>query len=339
VFANNNKDDADDDTSSLDSFGTVAYLPPEMFLQQHQQPMPAMDMFAAGIIMYIILTGSHPFDPTGEASDEEIVKAIQDCGIPGFLDRFAFDERTNGLSLASKELMRQLLNPDPNKRMTSPEFQRNAWIQGRSAASTVLKNSDAKLKRFWQKRFRAAILKKYSNLEDGSSSTILSEARLQKIFRSMDLDGNGEISIDELKSALSGLLGGEKNMLDVLESLDEDGNGTIGYTEFKTIMQMTFDDNDNSNSNNNGESNDKVRAALLKSFAGKSVSSGNDIIISKEDLRRVFDTMDLDGDGTLRVSEIRQALRGILGMEEEAISAWVSKLLLFPLDVHVCTGR
>jgi Ca2+-binding EF-hand superfamily protein len=119
---------------------------------------------------------------------------------------------------------------------------------------------------------------------------------------------------------LSGLLGGEKNMLDILESLDEDGNGSIGYGEFKKIMQMTFDDN--SNSNNNGESNDKVRAALLESFAGK--SSGNDIIVSKEDLRRVFDTMDLDGDGTLRVSEIRQALRGILGMEEEAISAWVS---------------
>jgi Ca2+-binding EF-hand superfamily protein len=102
-------------------------------------------------------------------------------------------------------------------------------------------------------------------------------------------------------------------------------------------MQMTFDDNDNSNSNNNGESNDKVRAALLKSFAGKSVSSGNDIIILKEDLRRVFDTMDLDGDGTLRVSEILQALRGILGMEEEAISAWVSSCCFLWMYMYVGT--
>ena len=49
-------------TNGVDAFpgviGTVAYSPPEVFLQKGATSSPAMDMWATGVIMYILLTGT-----------------------------------------------------------------------------------------------------------------------------------------------------------------------------------------------------------------------------------------------------------------------------------------
>lgn len=33
---------------------------------------------ATGVVMYIMLVGSHPFDPTGDSSDEQILRRAAD---------------------------------------------------------------------------------------------------------------------------------------------------------------------------------------------------------------------------------------------------------------------
>jgi serine/threonine protein kinase len=122
---------------SLNTFGTVAYSPPEM-LQRNKKtnhPTAAVDMFAAGVIMYICLTGSHPFDATGESSNEEIAEAILNSSKEGFLDKSVFGERTRGLSPSSIDLIRRLLHPVPDKRMTSKEFHRHPWIEGHATSA------------------------------------------------------------------------------------------------------------------------------------------------------------------------------------------------------------
>jgi hypothetical protein len=72
-------------------------------------PMPAADMFAAGIIMHIILTGSHHFDPTGEAAEEDIVAVIRNSSTtPGSLDTFVVYERVANLLSSAMNLMQVL---------------------------------------------------------------------------------------------------------------------------------------------------------------------------------------------------------------------------------------
>lgn len=50
--------------------GTIAYAAPE-FLDMRASGC-AMDMWALGVVLYIVLCGSHPFDPTNDATDEEL---------------------------------------------------------------------------------------------------------------------------------------------------------------------------------------------------------------------------------------------------------------------------
>ncbi len=55
-----------------------------------------------------------------------------------------------------------------------------------------------------------------------------------KLFKQIDLNHDGEISIEELKIALSD----EKNksslqeLKEIMESIDTDNNGKLNYTEF-----------------------------------------------------------------------------------------------------------
>jgi serine/threonine protein kinase len=299
-------------SSKLDTVGTIAYLPPEM-LQNKPKLTKAVDMFATGVIMYILLTGSHPFDATGDKSDKEVSMAIQRIGYDeGYLDKFVFNDRTAGLNESCVSLMRSLMHPNPNLRPSSAEFQFHPWIQGSTASPIVMENSDQRLQRFWQKRFRAAILKKYAAATEGGKAS-LSDSNLKHIFQSMDLDGNGELSPAELKSALCELLG-EKNVQAVFDSLDADHSGSIDFDEFKVIMRKKFED---SPGGVQIHENKRIRAAILQKFAADKRT------VSKDDLREVFDAIDLNGDGTIQISELRQVL-GMLGLDDATIADWVS---------------
>lgn len=156
-------------------------------------------------------------------------------------------------------------------------------------------------------------LKKYSNKrtdDDKSRTLCLSESYFRLIFESMDLDGDGELSPeDELRSALSELIG-ERHMQDILiVSMRRNRNGSIDFDDFRTITQMKFEDGDKAQVDD--IPNRLLRAKLVEKFAGSDAGA-----MSKYDWRKDFNTIDLDGDGNLQLSEIVQVLRGVLGVDD-----------------------
>lgn len=64
---------------------------------------------------------------------------------------------------------------------------------------------------------------------------------LKELFKVLDVDGDGSLSLEELKKGLHGKENGE-NILALLHSADTDGSGEINYTEFlaATIDQTVF---------------------------------------------------------------------------------------------------
>ena len=61
---------------------------------------------------------------------------------------------------------------------------------------------------------------------------------VEKIFRTFDLDGDGQITAEELKAALAEL-GEEVTLEDAAERIgtgDTDNNGTITLDEFRILM-------------------------------------------------------------------------------------------------------
>ena len=57
--------------------GTFDYWAPEVVRQD--ACTEAIDMWALGVVMYIMLCGCNPFDPSAVASDKEILSNISKC--------------------------------------------------------------------------------------------------------------------------------------------------------------------------------------------------------------------------------------------------------------------
>ena len=54
---------------------------------------------------------------------------------------------------------------------------------------------------------------------------------LKELFKALDINGDGSLSINELKDGLKGKENGD-TILELLKSADTDGSGEINYTEF-----------------------------------------------------------------------------------------------------------
>lgn len=161
----------------------------------------------------------------------------------------------------------------------------------------------------------------------------------------MDLDGDGTVSREELKRSMmnessSPSIGGNKikqYMLDdIFSSMDEDGSGGIDLEEFKRTMSRKFDGGKKSdcheqvsNDQSLAFSNEQVRGCIFQKFGGmerQGVGNGKRVKYptTRETLRIIFDTMDLNKDGFLQLSEVIAVLRETPQLDEDMISLWVS---------------
>lgn len=100
--------------------GTTAYAPPEVL--QSNPVGEGVDMWALGVITYILLSGTHPFDLANDASDEAIEHNI-------ISNSLCFDDPVwESVSPSAIELIRLLLAPDPHDRPSAEEALEHPWL-------------------------------------------------------------------------------------------------------------------------------------------------------------------------------------------------------------------
>ncbi|KAK1932459.1 Calcium/calmodulin-dependent protein kinase type 1D [Phytophthora citrophthora] len=120
--------DADDKTASF--LGTRGYLAPEML--QRQAYSMSVDMWALGIIVYILLCGCLPFDDDGgKIANEKAARAKFGLRFP----RWA-----SGLSESAKDLLRNLLEVDSANRFTAEQALAHPWVTGARTPNKFLKS-------------------------------------------------------------------------------------------------------------------------------------------------------------------------------------------------------
>jgi len=104
--------------------GTRGYLAPEML--QRQSYNKAIDIWALGIIVFVLLCGCLPFDDDSSRITSEVV----------IKKKFAlrFPRWASNLSEPAKDLLTKLLDVDPKTRITAENALRHPWVSGESAA-------------------------------------------------------------------------------------------------------------------------------------------------------------------------------------------------------------
>ncbi|TYH32633.1 hypothetical protein ES332_D13G003500v1 [Gossypium tomentosum] len=200
----------------MDVVGSPYYVAPEV-LRKHYGP--EADVWSAGVILYILLSGVPPF--WAESED-----GIFDQVLHGDLD-FESDPWPN-ISESAKDLVRRMLIRDPKKRLTAHAVLCHPWIQVDGVAPN--KPLDfAVLSRL--KQFSAMNKLKKMVLRNLSEEEI---AGLKEMFKMIDTDNSGQITFEELKAGLKrvGANLKESEIYDLMQAADVDNSGTIDYGEF-----------------------------------------------------------------------------------------------------------
>ncbi|XP_022976248.1 calcium-dependent protein kinase 1-like [Cucurbita maxima] len=203
-----------------DVVGSPYYVAPEVLRKRYG---PESDVWSAGVIVYILLSGVPPFwAETEQGIFEEVLH--------GDLD-FSSDPWPS-ISDSAKDLVRRMLIRDPRKRLTAYEVLCHPWVQVDGVAPDKPLDS-AVLTRL--KQFSA--MNKLKKMAIKVIAESLSEeeiAGLKEMFKMIDTDNSGQITFEELKAGLKkfGANLKESEIYDLMQAADIDNNGTIDYGEF-----------------------------------------------------------------------------------------------------------
>ncbi|KAL0719101.1 hypothetical protein Bca4012_068425 [Brassica carinata] len=232
-----------------DIVGSAYYVAPEVLRRRYGKEV---DIWSAGIILYILLSGVPPFWAETE-------KGIFDAILEGHID---FESQPwPSISNSAKDLVRKMLTADPKRRISAADVLQHPWLREGGEASDKPIDS-AVLSRM--KQFRAMNkLKKLalkfacpSRFANGEILQVIAEninteeiQGLKAMFANIDTDNSGTITYEELKEGLAKLGSKltETEVKQLMDAADVDGNGSIDYIEFITATmhrhRLESDDN------------------------------------------------------------------------------------------------
>lgn len=247
--------------------GTPYYVAPEVIKGHYNE---SCDVWSLGVVMFVMLYGYPPFyaDP-GPNENEKIFKLIEKGFDPRTRPGYgSYFPQAIKASDSAKELITRLLTSDVAERLTAAEALDHPWLKGEtSKADALIPDSVVKSLHDFQakNKFKTAVLGVMTDLLDDHQKT-----DLEATFKAMDTDGDGTISLDELKA---GLRKADPNMdeskvEDIYSNLDVDGDGTISYEEL-------------------------LMAAVQKKLESK-----------EERMWKAFRKFDIDGDGHITAAEL-----------------------------------
>jgi calcium-dependent protein kinase len=248
--------------------GTSYYIAPEVMRGKYTEKC---DVWSAGVIVFMMLSGTPPFDGN---SDAEIMSNVSK-------GKYFFNGRTwDGISSDAKDFVRQLMTLDPSSRVSAKAALAHPWMfQARrhtldsAQAGRILQN----LRTFhWEKKLQKATMAFIVS----QLTTKDEREEMLELFKSLDKDGNGTLSRQEILEGMnlfSRVTGIEEEVDRIMLQVDSDGSGEIDYTEF-------------------------ITATLNKSR-----------LLSRERLEIAFKMYDIDGSGTISKDE----LKAIFGKQKE----------------------
>jgi len=225
---------------------TPAYSPPEIIEQRRRakknpkerKPVdPSFDCWALGVIIYIMLTGVHPFDLYGEATDEEIEANILAKKLPPL----RHSPLTAHLSKDAITLIEGLLQWNPKKRLTAHQLLNNKWVLGETARTMKIADSDKRLSTY--RAFRSKLeAKVFSDLvamsdamEKKGGEVTKRTSLIEQAFHKFDPSHKGYVTTQDLQK-----LSGHKASDDVDEELSLSGFSDLLAEHMKNRYVLRF---------------------------------------------------------------------------------------------------
>jgi len=221
----------EDDLEYRDLVGTPYYLAPESAAGDKYirtgAVLKSSDIWAVGVIAYVMLTGRPPFD--GE-SNAEIFQRILTNPV-----KFPPTVKISKLFI---DFCLHILKKSPKRRIKLEEALAHPWVQGKST-STVKISAD--VMRVLRQFNRQSKLKKAITRMLAENMGEVPEKKIREQFFKLDKNNDGGIDISELTVLLTNMgftkSRAEEEAKKIMATSDVDGSGLIEFVEFAQIWQ------------------------------------------------------------------------------------------------------
>ncbi|GER55057.1 calcium-dependent protein kinase [Striga asiatica] len=203
--------------------GSPYYMAPEILKRNYG---PEVDIWSAGVILYILLCGVPPFwAETEQGVAQAIIRSVID---------FKRDPWPK-VSDSAKDLVKKMLNPDAGRRLTAQQVLEHPWLQNINKAPNVSlgETVKARLKQFSVMNK----LKKRALRVVAEHLSVEEVAGIKEAFDKMDTGKKGKVNLEELKVGLHklGHQIPETDLQILMEAADIDGDGSLNYAEFVAV--------------------------------------------------------------------------------------------------------
>ena len=244
--------------------GTPYYIAPEVLSRDYGQKC---DIWSCGVILFVLLSGRPPFDGT---DTDEIFSKIKKGKIDVDSSEWA------DISEEAKNLVKRMLYLNESKRPTAEEILADPWFKHNikveeldtgELKSALLNMRNFKSQEKLQKTAIAYIVHFFSTSADVE--------HLRKVFLSLDKNGDGRLTYEELMDGFTECFGQNFTSIEfykLIEQIDQDKDGYISYQEF---LRVTMD---------------------------------KQHLLDEEKLKLAFKQFDINGDGTLSTEELKKIL-------------------------------
>ena len=197
--------------------GTAYYVSPEVLTGEYTEKC---DVWGAGIILCILLTGEPPFNGPNDGVIYNKIKNYE----------YSFSQRWKYISNEAKDLVSHMLVPE-KVRYNSSEVLVHPWIQQYNDNMKINSYLDLNTMKNYCKMndFKKNILTFIASRLDENNNDINT---INQYFKFFDKDNDGQICFEEFQNALINMNFETNSIKDLFNSLDVSKNGIINYTEF-----------------------------------------------------------------------------------------------------------
>ena len=212
--------------------GTAYYVSPEILAGQYNEKC---DVWSAGVILYVLLSGEPPFNGP---SDGVIYSKIKQL-------KFNFPEKKwKNISNEAKDLLSKMLLPEKD-RLSASQVLLHPWFNLVKDNKIPLEKINFGLTNFFKEYKESNKLKKIVLLYIASKLQEDEILDLNNLFKAFDKDNNGQIDYKEFEQGIMKLNSNQIKKEEIesyFNEIDTDKNGKIDYTEFiaATLQKNIF---------------------------------------------------------------------------------------------------
>ena len=209
--------------------GTAYYVSPEILKGSYNEKC---DIWSAGVILYVLLSGSPPFNGR---NDNEIYQNIVKM-------QFEFPEKKwSNISDEAKDLITHMIAPE-EERYNARQVLDHPWFQNINNSNLLSLSFDPI---FLKDYAESTLLKKMTLVLIASRLDENEIEDLRKIFEALNTNRDGQISCKELKQGLIQMKSNKINedeICDLFKKIDVGNTGKIDYTEFlaATLQKQSY---------------------------------------------------------------------------------------------------